>query len=100
VSALDPAARELLAAIAAVLDVHPKPTRTDELPDWWQKVTDRAAVVRTACTVLLEHQSFQTEQARRLAAELRRIVAGQPDRPPDPPLLTRPLDWPRGGGER
>jgi hypothetical protein len=100
---LDPASRELLQAINAALDVRPKPTRTAEVMDWWQQVANRAAVVRTVVNTLLEHQARQEERAREFAAELRRIVAEQAGRagaPPDPPLLTRPHDWPPKGGDR
>ncbi len=93
---LDPPCRELLQAIGAYLDVTPKPTSTEQVVDWWKEVADRAAVVRVAIDTVLAHTTHQQRQAQRLAAELRRLTA-EGGAPADPPLITRPHDWPRGG---
>ena len=80
-SVLDPAARELLQAIGAVLDVTPKPRTHLEVAGWQQRVVNRAAVVRHGVDVVLASQARQEEQARRVAAQLRRLAAHPP---PDP----------------
>jgi hypothetical protein len=76
VTALDPASRELLQAIGAVLDVTPKPQTHLEVPGWQQRVVNRAAVVRDGVDVVLADPARQEQQARRVAAQLRRL-AGQ-----------------------
>jgi hypothetical protein len=78
VTDLDPASRELLQAIAAMLEVRSKPQTAEQVPDYWQRMSDRAAIVRTACTVLLEHGDNQTDRARVLARELR-LIAARPE---------------------
>ena len=73
-TALDPAARDLLAAIGAALDVQPKPMTRDQLGHYLAQVADRAAVVRVACAVLLVPEHRQTENAQAVAAELQRLA--------------------------
>jgi hypothetical protein len=73
-TALDPAARDLLVAIAAVLDVQPKPVTRDQLGHYLSQVADRAAVVRVACAVLLVPEDRQIDSARSVAAELQRLA--------------------------
>jgi hypothetical protein len=74
---LDPAARELLQAIAVALDLEPKPRTHAEVGPWMDRLRDRAAVVRMVCTTVLEREAYQADRARRFAAELRQIVADQ-----------------------
>ena len=76
---LDPAARELLQAIAAALDPTPKPETREEVVGWWNTVAGRAAVIRTGLNDLLEHEHRQADRARALAAQLRRIATGPED---------------------
>jgi len=85
VTALDPAVRELLAAIQEVLEADPH---------------DRAPFdVAAACSALLIHDEHGTTDpawaAKFLRAQQRRRAeAGATKQPADPPLLTRPHDWP------
>ena len=75
-TALDPAARELLVAIAVALDLGDRPADPAAALVWNDQLHDRAAVVRTVCTTLLEH-GHQTDRARQYARELRAMVAEQ-----------------------
>jgi hypothetical protein len=81
---LDPACRELLAAIGAALDLEPKPQTQAEVGPWLNRLRDRAAVVRMVCETVLASEHQQTERARRFAAELRQLIARQGGRPAEP----------------
>jgi hypothetical protein len=81
---LDPACRELLAAIGAALDLEPKPRAHADLGPWLNRLRDRAAVVRMICETVLASEHQQAERARQFAGELRQLIARQGGRPAEP----------------
>jgi hypothetical protein len=80
---LDPAGRELLAAIGAALDVEPKPRTQAEVGPWMNRLRDRAAVIRRVCETVLASETRQADRARRYAAELRQLITDQDRRAAD-----------------